>query len=132
MTGEATGGTQSCYYTHLKLAAQVPTVHCPHATGRAPCHDNSQPAPGCDSSPCQNGGGCSGDPDGTWVCICAAGFEGESCAAAVTGGECASGPCLNGGMCGDSTTPATSTPPGVRFNHASASSQARPRTRSLN
>lgn len=76
----------------------------------------------CDSAPCQNGGSCIAPQDCTcevsedevlgcstlarcrspadYVCICAQGFEGDNCQFRVLD-ECASTPCLNGGICVD-------------------------------
>ena len=50
------------------------------------------------SQPCRNGATCF--PLATsFLCQCAAGFEGTRCEAEVN--ECASNPCLNGGTCVD-------------------------------
>jgi len=52
----------------------------------------------CAEAPCLNDGTCTSVDDG-FVCACAAGFEGETCAINVD--DCAPAPCLNGGTCTD-------------------------------
>ena len=48
----------------------------------------------CDSSPCKNGGSCTGGDD-SYTCNCATGFEGQQCVTDV----CSSSPCQHGGTC---------------------------------
>lgn len=49
----------------------------------------------CVSSPCQNGGTCA-DQVGSYICLCAPGYEGSNCG--NDSNECDLEPCLNGGQ----------------------------------
>ena len=53
----------------------------------------------CSSSPCVNGGVCSGQGIDAFQCKCVAGYDGYVCSINVA--ECASEPCLNSGTCSE-------------------------------
>jgi hypothetical protein len=53
--------------------------------------------PGCDDTPCENGGTC--QPNQIDLCICPDGFTGTYCETNIN--ECDSNPCLNQGTCHD-------------------------------
>merc|ERR1711981_750300 len=54
----------------------------------------------CTADPCENGGSCVNEGDGTHSCICVAGFMGDNCEeidhCGVSNGGCNSGSCANG------------------------------------
>ncbi|XP_030848234.1 neurogenic locus Notch protein-like isoform X4 [Strongylocentrotus purpuratus] len=63
--------------------------------GRSPPNCDGQ-VQTCSSSPCQNGGTCSGDANG-YTCQCPVGYNGVNCQNPVQ--TCSSSPCQNGGTC---------------------------------
>ena len=56
------------------------------------------PANDCASAPCENGGTCA-DEVGRFLCSCAPGFSGTTCAVNID--DCVSHPCAHGGTCID-------------------------------
>jgi len=49
------------------------------------------------TTPCQNGATCNNTGPNQYECLCAAGFEGDSCERETN--ECDPNPCMNGGNC---------------------------------
>jgi hypothetical protein len=65
----------------------------------------------CASSPCRNGGTCTGAGASQFQCLCVSGYSGAVCQTEIN--ECASQPCANGGTCMDHVNSFTCACPGT-------------------
>ncbi|XP_069677103.1 protein eyes shut isoform X2 [Periplaneta americana] len=72
---------------------------CPDGYAGAFCETDEAVCNATGESRCMNGGLCIEGPGDTFTCSCLAGWTGELCNTSID--ECASSPCLNGGVCVD-------------------------------
>lgn len=78
----------------LIAGCQFPNFTVPAADDHAPSND------ACEADPCLNDGRCI-PYEGTFVCLCADGFRGDTCQVDVD--DCDPNPCQNAGVCVDGT-----------------------------